>query len=144
MARSAGIKGNKLALTFGSGGDEKDYWADLSSVVLNNEDSDDVVTFYDASLGGLKQWFFDISAITSTATESFWRYVWDNTGEEVAFTYAPHRNEEASETQPHFTGYVKIPAKPAMGGEASIKGSYTFETRFDLVGDPVLDVGIGG
>lgn len=142
MAKSKGIKGNKLALKLGA--DDKDYWADLSNVVLSNEDADDVLTFYDASQGGVKQWFFEISAISSTDTESFWRYVWENTGEEVAFTYAPHSNEVASEEQPHFIGFVKIPAKPSMGGEASIKGQYSFDTRFDLVGEPTLDVGIGG
>lgn len=144
MAKSRGIRGNKLALTLGSGEDEKDHWADLSSVVLNNEDSEDVVTFYDASMGGAKQWFFEISAISSTDTDSFWRYVWENTGAEVPFTYAPHRNETPSETQPHFIGMLTIPAKPAMGGEASIKGSYSFETRFDLVGEPTLDTGVSG
>lgn len=143
MTTSARIKGNKLSLKFGAGETAKDYWADLSSVVMQNEDGEDVQTFYDASRGGAKQWFFEISAVSSTATASFWRYVWDNTGNEVAFTFAPHKNETATADQPHFIGMVKIPAKPALGGEASISGSYSFETRFDIVGEPVMDVGTG-
>lgn len=142
MATSKRLKGNKLALKFGSGATSKDYWADLNAVTLTNEDSEDTLTFYDASLGGAKQWYFEITAVTSTDTESFWRYVWENTGQEIAFSFAPHRNEVASEDQPHFIGFVKIPAKPAIGGEASINGSFTFETRFDLVGEPVLDTGV--
>lgn len=143
MTKSASIRGNKLALKFGSGIEAKDYWADLSSVVMSNEDSDDTQTYYDAYMGGAKQWFFEISAMSSTQKTSFWRYVWDNTGEEVAFTFAPHRNEVATEDQPHFIGFVKIPAKPALGGEQSVKGSYSFETRFDIVGEPTLDAGVG-
>lgn len=143
MTTSARIKGNKLALKFGAGQTAKDYWADLSAVTLQNEDGDDTLTFYDAYRGGIKQWFFEISAVSSTATNSFWRYVWENTGEEVAFTFAPHKNETASAEQPHFIGTVKIPAKPALGGEASINGAYSFETRFDIVGEPVMDVGAG-
>lgn len=144
MTTSARIKGNKLSLKFGAGEAAKDHWADLSSVIMQNEDSDDVQTFYDASLGGLKQWFFEISAVASTEEESFWRYVWANTGQEIAFTFAPHKNLTASASQPHFIGTVKIPAKPALGGEASLNGSYTFETRFDIIGDPVLDTGSAG
>lgn len=135
------IKGNKLALTIGDGLNAKDYWADLSNVLLTNEDADDVLTFQDASLGGVKQWFFEIAAVTSTATESFWRFVWENTGAELPFVFAPHRNEVPSQEQPHFVGVVKIPAKPPMGGEASLNGSFTFETRFDLVGEPEIEVG---
>lgn len=141
MGTSQKIKGNKLALKLGAGVGAKDYWADLSACTLQNEDSDDVLTFYDASMGGVKQWFFEITAVTSTATESFWRYVWENTGAEVAFTFAPHKNETASAEQPHFIGTVKIPAKPSMGGEASLNGAFTFETRFDVIGEPTLDVG---
>lgn len=142
MAGSTRIKGNKLALQFGS----TDYWADHTSVVLDNEEKDsDVTTFEDAANAGeQRQWFFELAAIQSTAEESFWRYLWENTGEEVAFTYAPHGNEEPTKDQPHMVGNVKIGPKPSLGGDASATGEYTFETRLDIIGTPVLDDGTSG
>lgn len=141
MASSTRIKGNALALKFGS--PAVDYWADATSVVLENEEKkSDVTTFEDAaSSDGLVQWFFTLAAIQSTATGSFWRYLWANTGATVAYTYAPHGNVSPSATQPHFTGTCKIGAKPSIGGEASATGEYTFESRLDVVTGPVLDEG---
>lgn len=141
---STRIKGNKLALQFGSPGE--DYWADHTSVVLDNEEREsDVTTFEDAAKAGdARQWFFTLSAIQSTATGSFWRYLWENTGEVVPFTYAPHGNEEPTENEPHFIGTCKIGPKPSVGGEASATGEYTFETRLDVETGPTLDTGTAG
>lgn len=136
---STRIKGNKLALTLGT--PPVDYWADITSCTLVGEDSDDVLTFEDAANGGAQAWRFELTAIQSLATSSFWRNLWDNTGDEVAFTYAPHGNEEASTTQPHFIGTVKIGPKPQIGGEASTSGSYTFDYSLEVVGQPTLDEG---
>lgn len=142
MASSTRIKGNKLALKFG----DTDHWADATSVVLDNEEGEsDVVTFYDAANpGNNRQWFFELSAIQSTEQNSFWRYLWENTGEEVAFTYAVHGNETPSADQPHLIGIVKIGPKPALGGDASETGTYTFDTRLDVVGTPTIDDGTSG
>lgn len=142
MATSTRIKGNALKLEFGSGPGE-DFWADATSVVLENEEKDsDVITFYDAANPGEeRQWFFTLSAIQSTEDGSLWRYLWDNVGEEVAFTYAPHGNETASDAQPHFLGTVKIKEKPQVGGEAAEDGTYTFEIRLDVTSGPTLDSG---
>lgn len=139
---STRIKGNKLALQFGSPG--TDYWADATSVVLENEEGDeDTLTFEDASSeDSSRQWYFTISAIQSTATGSFWRYLWENTGEVVPFTYAPHGNEVASAAEPHFIGTCKVGPKPSVGGEASRTGSYTFEVRLDVETGPTLDEGV--
>lgn len=138
---STRIKGNALALQFGTPGE--DYWADATSVVLDNEDKDGgVTTFEDASkAGGEKQWFFTVSAIQSTQPTSFWHYLWDNEGETVAFTYAPHGNEEASTDQPHFIGMCKVGTKPTVGGDADAEGEYTFEARLDVTSGPTLDDG---
>lgn len=141
---STRIKGSKLALKLGTPG--IDYWADATSVVLDNEESDtDVLTFEDAAAGdGDRQYFFTITAIQSTAQDSFWRYVWASTGEVVPFTYAPHGNEVATADQPHFVGTCKIGPRPSVGGEASRSRSaaYTFETRFDVETGPTLDDGV--
>lgn len=138
---STRIKGSKLGLTFGSPGEN--YWADATSVVLDNEEKEsDVLTFEDAAGGDAgRQWFFTISAVQSTATGSFWRYLWENTGEVVPFTYAPHGNETATAEQPHFLGTCKIGPKPTVGGDASRTAEYVFETRLDVETGPTLDEG---
>lgn len=137
---STRIKGTKLALTLGSPG--TDYWADISSYLLDNEEADsDVTTFADAAEGGARQFRLTGSAIQSTDTASFWRYVWENTGEDVAFTLAPHGNATATEAQPHFVGTVTIGPKPAIGGEAGT-GSFTFDFEWDVVGEPTVDEGV--
>lgn len=138
---STRIRGNKLALTFGSPG--TDYWADHTSVVLENEEREsDVTTFEDAAnAGDARQWFFTLAAVQSTATGSFWRYLWENTGEIVPFTYAPHGNEEATEDQPHFLGTCKIGPKPSIGGEAGATTEFTFEVRLDVETGPTMDTG---
>jgi hypothetical protein len=136
MPGSTRIKGAALALSFGG----TDYWADVTSVVLDNEDADsDVTTFADAAAGGARQFFFTANGITSTQSGSFWRYVWASTSNIVAYRYAPHGNAVATADQPHLTGTVKIGPKPAIGGEAG--STQTFEVRFDAQEDPTLDVG---
>lgn len=139
MSGSTRIRGTKLALTLGSPGE--DFWADISKYELNNQDADsDIVTFKDANEGGAVEYRLTGSAIQSTDKESFWSYVWDNTGEEVPFTLAPHGNTTPSEAQPHFVGTVKIGRKPALGGEAG-QGSFAFDFDWQVIGEPIRDLG---
>jgi hypothetical protein len=139
MATSTRIKANALKLTI----DGTDYWSDFSSVVMQSEDaSADVTTFYDASVGGRRDFYFTVSGVQSTASTSFWRAMWADAGAEVAFIYAPHGNATASSDQPHFTGNLRVPAKGAfqIGGEASADGTFAFDgVRMDIVGDVTLD-----
>lgn len=137
---STRIKGNALALKFGT--PPVDYWCDTTAVTLENEEADsDVTTFCDAADGGGRTYFLNITAIQSTDVESLWRYIWDQSGEEVPFTYAPHGNAEATPAQPHFIGTAKIGPKPSIGGEAGVNVTQVFETRWDVVGVPTLDDG---
>lgn len=135
---STRIKGNALKLTISG----TDYWADLSSVTLQSEDaSADANTFYDASLGGRRDWFFTVSGVQSTDTASFWRAMWSAAGTEVAFVYNPHGAASPSTTKPNFTGTVRIPAQGAfqIGGDASADGTFSFDgVRMDVVGDVTL------
>lgn len=138
------IRGNKKpVLTLGSPGAE--YSADLISWNIENEEADsDVITFEDAAAGGARQFFLRGSAIQSTASTSFWRYVWENTGETgIAYTIAPHGNAVATEAEPHFVGTLKIGPKPTVGGEASTSTSsaFTFDYEFEIDGEPTLDEG---
>lgn len=130
---STRIKGKSLTLTIGA----KDYAADATNIVLENEDADnDVTTFADAAAGGSKQWFFTMTAVQSTDADSLWRFLWDSTGDEVAYVFAPHGNTTPSATQPHFTGNVTVGAKPSIGGDAN--STFTFEVRLDCKEEPTL------
>jgi len=139
MTTSTRIKANALLLSI----DGTDYYADFSSVVLQSEDaSTDVTTFYDAALGGRRDFYFTVSGVQSTEATSFWRSMWDNAGDEVAFIYAPNGNATASASEPHFTGTVRLPPQGALqlGGEASADGTFAFDgVRMDIVGDVTLD-----
>lgn len=138
MPTSTRIKANALTLTI----DGVDYAADFSSVVMQSEDaSADVTTFYDAALGGRRDFYFTVAGVQSTAASSFWREMWDNAGDEVAFIYAPNGGVAGANT-PHFTGTVRLPAQGALmlGGDASPDGTFAFDgVRMDIVGDVTLD-----
>lgn len=139
-APSPRIKGKALRLTI----DSADYWADIISCVLNNEAADsDALTFGDVLAGGARTYFFELTAIQSTASGSFWRTVWDNAGKSAAFAYAPHGNETPTVDKPHYVGTLTIGAKPSLGGQAGSTSTYTFETRFDIDGEPAVDDGTG-
>jgi len=139
MTTSTRIKANALLLSI----DGTDYWADFSSVTMQSEDaSADVNTFYDASLGGRRDFYFTVSGVQSVEAASFWRAMWADSGSEVAFIYAPKGNATAGADAPHFTGTVRIPAKGAfmLGGDASADGTFSFDgVRMDIVGDVTLD-----
>jgi hypothetical protein len=139
MPTSTRIKANALKLTI----DGTDFWADFSSVMMQSEEAaSDVTTFYDASVGGRRDFFFTVSGVQSTESTSFWREIWDNAGDEVAFIYAPHGNATASASQPHFTGTLRLPPQGSamLGGEASPDGTFSFDgVRMDIVGDVTLD-----
>lgn len=138
---STRIRGRQLSLKLGS--PATDHWADTTAVTLENEEaSSDTVTFEDAAHpGGARQEFLSITGIQSTDPTSLWSYLWDHAGEDVPFTYAPHGNATPSTAQPHFIGTATIGARPTIGGEAGRENTYTFETRWDVVGAVVKDSG---
>jgi hypothetical protein len=138
---STRIKGAALSLSFGG----TDYWADVTKVTLENDEQDSgAVTFQDAAGTGGRQFSIKGSAIQSLQTTSFWRYVWSNSGQTVAYRYAPAGNAVASADQPHFVGTVKIGAKPTVGGEAGAGNEFTFDFEWEVQGLPTLDDGTDG
>ena len=142
---STRIRGNKQpVLTLGAPGVE--YSADIISWTIENEEADsDVITFEDAASGGSRQFFLRGSAIQSTASASFWRYVWENSGDaDIPYTIAPHGNATATATEPHFVGTLNIGPKPTIGGEASTSATsaFAFDFEFEINGEPTLDTGV--
>lgn len=135
MAKSTVIRGKNLLMTLGTPG--VDYKCDVQSWTLEPGDPDtDSVTFCNPD--GEDTWTLKMTAVQSTDPTSFWAFVWEHAGEEVPFTAAPHGNEEPTAAQPHFVGVVKVGRKPAIGGDAGSTNTYTFETEWDLVGEPTM------
>lgn len=139
------IAGNKKPrLTLGAPG--TDRAADLISYKIENEAADaDAVTFEDAEKGEGRDFFLRGAAIQSTESASFWRYCWENAGVvPIAYTLAPHGNAAPTVAEPHFIGMLTIPAKPAIGGEASTdpKSSFQFDYEFKLTAVPTMSTGV--
>lgn len=148
MPTSTRIKANSLSLKIAG----VEYMADLSSVELQAEPAAaDAETFYEASQGGVGDWYFTVSGVQSTDTASFWKAMWDAAGTEVEYIYAPHGNgTAATATKPHFrsknaaspqvvVSTVRIPMRGSfvMGGQASADGTFSFEgVRMDIIGEP--------
>jgi len=131
------ITGKSLTLDI----DGSEYNCDATSITLLNEESDDndAVTFCEAGAGSNVTWYLDITAVVSTDADSLWTYLWDNAGTTgVAFEFAPFGNATPTATQPHFTGTVELPSEPAIGGDPS--ASWTFETRLTLEAAPTKAV----
>lgn len=138
MAAPARLGKDKLRLKFGT--PAKEYNVDVKACTMENEDGE-VQTFADTEHGTGLDWFFNITAVQSTDPDSLWVHIWNNSGQVVPFVFGPHGNDEATAAQPHFIGNVKIGPKPKIGGEAARKGSQEFETRWEIIGEPVLDTG---
>lgn len=129
---STRIRGRKLALTLGT--PPVDYWQDVTTWTLAPEELDGP-TFGDVAAGA-SLWRLTGSAIQSTDAASFWMNVWENSGQRVAYTVAPHGNAEPSTAQPHYIGFLTIGRKPSLGGEAGSRG-YTFDFDFEVDGEPL-------
>jgi hypothetical protein len=107
----------------------------LTNARFNAADSDnDTVTFYDASQGGAKDYFFQGTALQDDAADSsaFWTFVENNVGSDVGVTVMPQGNTTASTTQPHRTATCTVANFDGdyFGGEAN--SSATFKNTFDF------------
>lgn len=129
---STRVKGNTLSMLV----DGTDYWADATSVVMDNEPIP-FQPFGGAPTTIAGHFHFDVTAVQSTDPDSFWTFLWDHQGEHVPFGYAPHGNEEPTEGKPHFTGVLVVPAPPALGGDAGVKVEQTFTTRLPIASGPL-------
>jgi hypothetical protein len=125
------VKANSITITV----DGDDYTTDLSSIMLQSEEaSSDVTTFSDAASGGARDFYIEMSGVTSTDPTSFFMVCWNNPGEEVPFTL-----ETSAATAGEFSGTLRIGARGFLpfGGEASADGTFSWSgVRFEVVGEP--------
>lgn len=73
--------------------------------------------------------FQDVQAV------SLWSELFDNPGQTVTITYAPHGNATATSTQPHFTATGYAETVPDLGGAAG--EFFVYDINFILTGKPV-------
>lgn len=133
---STRITGNGLLLTV----DGVDYWADCSSVVIE-QDSEPTRQADGHIVLNRGVWTMSVSAIQSTAPSSLWMLMWKHEFKLADYTYAPHGNDEPTSEEPHFTGRLQLPSAPQIGGEAGRTTQFSYQIKFRLDHKPALDTG---
>lgn len=128
---STRIKGTALSMRV----DGVDYWADVTSCVMDGE-IESVRVMMAPDIEGHTAWWFDVEAAQSTDPDSFWTFLFDHQGESVPFAYAPHGNATPTGAQPHFTGILTVPPPARLGGSAGPRVEQIFETRLHIAQGP--------
>lgn len=127
------LRGNALTLKVGA----NEVSGQFNSVVLQSEDAaDDVSVFGQTS----SDYYLQITGIQSLDDDSFHMFCWENAESEVTFYFRPLGGTGLTGATDAriWTGTLIVPARGrlAVGGEANPKGSWTWEARFDIVGEP--------
>lgn len=127
------IKGDGLLFVI----DDVDYWTECSTVRLiqDDEPGHDWQGLQTQNVG---RWLFEVSAIQSTKPGSLWRFLWSHEFSEADVIYAPHGNTEPSDDEPFFTGTVRTPSAPDLGGEAGEHTEHEFTVQMTLLSKPEL------
>lgn len=133
---STRLRGKALTLKIGS----TEVVGDFNSVVLQSEDAADDVSVFGSTAS---DFFIQATGIQSTDDDSFQMFCWDNPEAEVTFYFRPQGGTSTTASAvdaPVWTGTIIIPARGrlAVGGEANPRGSWTWEARFDIVGEPTI------
>lgn len=132
---SPGIYGTSLAFTINS----TDQMADIQEAVLSSDEKDaDDATFAETAGGQMATYKLKVTAIQSMAATSFHQFLWIHSGETVPFKFSPTGNLVAAADNPVWSGTVKLPTPPDVGGAADPKKEkrYTFEV--EMTSDDVV------
>jgi hypothetical protein len=109
MAASNRITARNIIFKIGT----TDYACDANMVELTLGDAPgDVQTFCENRVGG--EWTLTLEGITSGDSDSLYRVLWANFGEEIAFTVAPNGNATPSADEPHYKGTVRFNQLPPL------------------------------
>jgi hypothetical protein len=127
------LRGNALTVKIGS----DEVSGQFNSVVLQSEDAADDVSVFGTTAS---DYYFQITGIQSLDNDSFHMFCWDNAESEVTFTFRPlgGTGTAGATDAAIWTGTLIIPARGrlAVGGDANPRGTWTWEARFDCVGEP--------
>lgn len=135
MAR---ITGRLLTLTV----DGEDKASEVSRAIVTSGEADsDFISFADAAAGGGREYKLALTMAQDTGAGSLWTEIFDNVGDQVPFTIAPHGNTTPSVEEPHYEGtaVVSEPDGDWIGGEAnpSTTAVLTTEVEWSMIGRPV-------
>lgn len=132
------LRGNALTLKIGS----NEVSGQFNSVVMQSEDAADDVSVFGTTAS---DYFFQITGIQSLDNDSFHMFCWDNAESEVSFIFRPlgGTGTTGATDAAIWTGTLIIPARGrlAVGGDANPRGTWTWEARFDVVGEPTKSIG---
>jgi len=110
--------------------DSTEYSGNVSNVNFTSEVGELGFGNYEDSLDFRAQ----VVGFQDFASSSLHSYLWANPGKTLSVTYAPHGNEVASSTQPHFTATGYAETLPTIGGAA---GEYfVYDITLILDGKP--------
>lgn len=135
MPASKGIYGSALAFTV----DGEEYMQDIKSCVLSSEEKDsDDATFAETAGGSSATYKLSVTAIQSLAIGSFHQFLWSHSGETVPFKFSPTGNLVAAPDNPVWSGTVKLPTPPDVGGDADPKREKRYTFDVEMTSDDVV------
>jgi hypothetical protein len=109
MAASTRIKAQNINFKIGG----TNYACDANLVQLTLDDAPgDVQTFCEVRVGG--QWSLQLDGIVSGEDTSLYRVLWNNFGDEVAFSIQPQGNATPTADAPHYEGTVVFDQLPPL------------------------------
>lgn len=127
-------RGQEVILTI----DGVSYTPEIGDLRLEAEEADnDFTTFEDEANGGATQWFLRGTAVMDFQAASFWRLLWAETGNEIAYVFKPY-TATVGASSPEFTGNVRIGRKPPIGGATG--STWTFDFEAECTAEPAMDV----
>lgn len=129
MAASTRIKAQNIVFKIGG----TDYACDANMVELTLDDAPgDVQTFCETRVGG--QWSLQLDGITSGDSDSLYRILWANFGDEVAFAIQPNGTGTPTTDKPHYEGvaiFNQLPPLSLTSNEVS-----TFSVTLEVKNTP--------
>lgn len=112
--------------------DDVEYQGSTKTILFDNEQ--DELGFGDFA-DSLK-YTVQIEGFQEFGSSTLWHKLWDSGSSLVTVKFAPHGNETATSTQPHFQGSGYLDKLPQIGGTA---GEYfVFDLTITLTGKPTM------
>ena len=139
--RANRITGRLMSLTLGG----ENRSGEVSNCAITEADGDSEFLSMDDAATDLKDAKLALTIAQDLSTGSLHRDIIENSGDSVAFVFAPYRNEVATADKPHVVGtaVIKRPSGTVIGGETttSTSGAKTIEVEWDIPDGWSLDDG---
>ncbi|HEY0889653.1 MAG TPA: hypothetical protein VGE38_08595 [Nocardioides sp.] len=98
--------------------DGVDYSASISRAVMTSVRTDERLL---GEADNVRLYELELTLAQDLAADSLWGLMWARTGGTAAFYLAPYGNENASDSEPHYSGTVTVtePDGGLVGGDAN-------------------------